>query len=199
MTHETSWLPDEFTFGGLGVRVAALIDDIELARRGDRVDPVSREVLEALFILPEHAVIGDEALPPWAVRALGSAPGWAVERRQQGWMRTYRPPAHVAYLSVADWTLTAEDQLDELEWMSPIAPRIVVTSMNEALQSVDLVRARAAGLAVAEDEYAAWILASPSPSRVRLTCQRWWLAERVADFRSLAGGPTATPSLIDRG
>lgn len=199
MTPETAWLPDSLIFGGLGVRVAARIDDVEIARRGDRSDPVSREALEALFVLPEQEIVKNRGLPQWAVRALGSAPGWAVERHPDGWIRTYRPPAHVAYVSVADWTMSVEEQLDELEWMSPIAPRVVVTSMGEALQGIALVTARAAGLAVAEGENAMWILESPSPSRVRLTCQRWWLAERVVELRSSAGEPNATPSPSDRG
>lgn len=199
MMTEASWLPVALTFGGVRMRIAARIDDLELARRGGEADPVSREALEGLFVLPEHGVVDQRAVPQWAARALSAAPEWAVEQHQDGWLRTYRPPAHVACVSVADWTMAVEEQLEQLQWLSPVAPRVVVTSIEEAVRSVDVVTQRAAGLAIAEGENAIWMLAPPRPWHVQLTCQRWWLAERVAELRSSAGEPIATPSPSDRG
>jgi hypothetical protein len=199
MTAETASLAEPMTFGGLKIRVAARIDASEIARRGVRSKPISREALEALFVLPEQEVVRDSGLPRWALRALQAAPGWAVKRLHDGWIRTYRPPAHIAYVSVGDWSLSVQDQIDELRWMSSVAPRVVVTTVDGALRSVGLVRDHAVGLAVAEGDNAMWMLTSPSPTRVRLTCHRWWLAERVVELRNSAEGPNAMPSPSDRG
>jgi hypothetical protein len=201
VTRSVRWFGGPLTLGGVEIRVAAVVDDQELSRR-DRlapVEPVSRETLEALFILPEDVVSADDSLPTWASNALRSAPAWAVERRPDGWRRMYRPPAHVFCVGSANGEASVDEQLAELEWLSAICPRLVVVgSIERAVEGLDRATASAAGVAVTESASVCWMVAPPSSSRVRLTAQRWWLAERVADLRGSAGVPIATPWPSDR-
>lgn len=194
-----AWLPGALTFGGVEIRVAAHIDDVEIARRGGEAQAISREVLEGLFVLPEHGAALESDVPSWAARVLDVAPEWAVVRHADGWLRTYRPPAHIACVSVADWTMAVDVQLEQLEWVMPVAPTVVVTSLEEGLRMLDLVTNRTVGIAVAEGENEMWMLAPPRPWRVRLTSQRWWLAECVAALSGSAGEPNATPWPSGRG
>lgn len=88
----------------------------------------------------------------------------------------------MTHIAAADWDATPAEQIEELERLDAIAPMVVVTrSMEQALDGIEAAKAHGAGVGIAESADACWLLVPATSSRVRLTAQRWWLAEKAVE------------------
>lgn len=184
-----------FRFGGVDVRAEVAAPT---TWKGQEVQPsdLPLEILEALFVLPEGELVREDSLPRWAIRELHRAPRWAARRSDGRWRRLFRPPVQVQAVTVADWAMRPEEQVDHLRWLAPVVPRVIVTpSADVALDAIEIAQIEGTGVGIAESGDGWWTVVPPPTDRIRLTAHRWRLALVAADeFRKSAEARRATPS-----